>query len=169
MPTLSARAHRRMTRELLDWFEENHRDLPWRRTADPYRIWVSEVMLQQTQVRTVMPYYERFLARFPDLKSFAAAPLDDVLKHWEGLGYYARARNFHAAARALESGVVPDDLLPGYRERFPCNVIKSTESASALSSRGEYQFPVPGTISGPVRPGAGGDPKTRQVSAIKLT
>jgi len=98
-----------MTRELLDWFEENHRDLPWRRTADPYRIWVSEVMLQQTQVRTVMPYYERFLARFPDLSSLAAAPLDDVLKHWEGLGYYARARNFHAAARALESGVVPDD------------------------------------------------------------
>ncbi len=98
-----------MTRELLDWFEENRRDLPWRNTSDPYRIWVSEVMLQQTQVRTVIPYYGRFLSRFPDLQSFAAAPLDDVLKHWEGLGYYARARNLHAAARTLKGNTVPDD------------------------------------------------------------
>ena len=98
-----------MTRALLDWFEENRRDLPWRRTGDPYRIWVSEVMLQQTQVRTVIPYYQRFLARFPDLATLAAAPLDDVLKHWEGLGYYARARNLHAAARALHGNAVPDD------------------------------------------------------------
>jgi A/G-specific adenine glycosylase len=118
MATLSAPAYRRMTRELLDWFEENRRDLPWRHTSDPYRIWVSEVMLQQTQVRTVIPYYQRFLIRFPDLKSFAAASLDDVLKHWEGLGYYARARNLHAAARALSGGTVPDDpqrfgALPG--------------------------------------------------------
>ena len=118
MPTHSARASQRMTRELLDWFDENRRDLPWRRTDDPYRIWVSEVMLQQTQVRTVIPYYQRFLARFPDLAAFAAAPLDDVLKHWEGLGYYARARNLHAAARALAGAGVPDDpdrfgALPG--------------------------------------------------------
>ncbi len=100
-----------MTRDLLAWFAENRRDLPWRHTHDPYRIWVSEVMLQQTQVRTVIPYYERFLARFPDLATLATAPLDDVLKHWEGLGYYARARNLHAAARVVLSnhaGVIPD-------------------------------------------------------------
>jgi A/G-specific adenine glycosylase len=106
-----------MTRELLDWFEENRRDLPWRHTSDPYRIWVSEVMLQQTQVRAVIPYYQRFLSRFPNLASLAAAPLDDVLKHWEGLGYYARARNLHAAAGALGDRVPndPDQFgeLPG--------------------------------------------------------
>lgn len=118
MSTLSAPAYRRMTRELLDWFEEHRRDLPWRRTSDAYRIWVSEVMLQQTQVRTVIPYYQRFLARFPDLAALAAAPLDDVLKHWEGLGYYARARNLHAAARSLANAAVPNDpecfgALPG--------------------------------------------------------
>ncbi len=101
-----------MTRELLGWFAHAQRDLPWRHTRDPYRIWVSEIMLQQTQVRTVVPYYERFLARFPDLASLAASPLDDVMKIWEGLGYYARARNLHAAARAIVAGrrgVVPQD------------------------------------------------------------
>ncbi|HXV13881.1 MAG TPA: A/G-specific adenine glycosylase [Candidatus Krumholzibacteria bacterium] len=99
-----------MTRALLDWYAEAQRDLPWRHARDPYRIWVSEVMLQQTQVRTVIPYYERFLARFPDLASLAGAPLDEVLKLWEGLGYYARARNLHAAARAVVAeagGTVP--------------------------------------------------------------
>ncbi len=102
----------RMTRDLLDWYAEEERDLPWRHADDPYRTWVSEVMLQQTQVRTVVPYYERFLARFPDVASLARAPLDDVLKRWEGLGYYARARNLHAAARevvATHRGRVPDD------------------------------------------------------------
>jgi A/G-specific adenine glycosylase len=99
--TPPARRVERMTRDLLDWYAEAQRDLPWRHTRDAYRIWVSEVMLQQTQVRTVIPYYERFLARFPDVTSLAKAPLDDVLKLWEGLGYYARARNLHAAAREL--------------------------------------------------------------------
>jgi A/G-specific adenine glycosylase len=121
MTTPPARRVGRMTRDLLDWYGEAQRDLPWRRTRDPYRIWVSEVMLQQTQVRTVVPYYERFLARFPDVASLAKAPLDDVLKLWEGMGYYARARNLHAAARALvadNNGRVPDDAdrmgeLPG--------------------------------------------------------
>ena len=101
-----------MTRELLAWYADAQRDLPWRHTRDPYRIWVSEVMLQQTQVGTVIPYYDRFLIRFPDLASLARAPLDDVLKLWEGLGYYARARNLHAAARELVAshrGAVPDD------------------------------------------------------------
>jgi A/G-specific adenine glycosylase len=84
---------------LLAWYEQHRRDLPWRRTRNPYAIWVAEVMLQQTRVDTVIAYYERFLIRFPTLEALASAPLDDVLKAWEGLGYYARARNLHAAAR----------------------------------------------------------------------
>jgi A/G-specific adenine glycosylase len=102
----------KITNNLLGWYRRSHRDLPWRRTRDPYRIWVSEVMLQQTQVATVIPYYERFLARFPDIAALAAAELDEVLKLWEGLGYYARARNLHAAARevvATLGGSVPRD------------------------------------------------------------
>lgn len=96
-------------------------DLPWQRTRDPYRIWLSEIMLQQTQVAAVVPYYRRFLDCFPDLASLAAAPEDDVLALWSGLGYYARARNLHSAARAIverHAGVFPsafDEIvaLPG--------------------------------------------------------
>ncbi|MBN1177601.1 MAG: A/G-specific adenine glycosylase [Anaerolineae bacterium] len=83
---------------LLDWFARDARDLPWRHDRTPYRVWVAEVMLQQTQVDTVIPYYARFLDRFPSVEALASAPLHDVLKVWEGLGYYARARNLHAAA-----------------------------------------------------------------------
>ncbi len=83
---------------LLRWFAAHGRDLPWRKTRDPYAIWVSEIMLQQTQVRTVVPYYERFLKRFPTVESLARAQLDTILKLWEGLGYYSRARNLHRAA-----------------------------------------------------------------------
>jgi A/G-specific adenine glycosylase len=83
------------------WYAQNRRDLPWRHTRDPYRIWVSEIMLQQTRVETVIPYYDRFLSRFPTLPSLAAASLDDVLKAWENLGYYSRARHLHAASRQI--------------------------------------------------------------------
>ena len=87
---------------LLAWFDRHgRRHLPWQQSATPYRVWISEVMLQQTQVATVIPYYERFLARFPTVESLAAAPLDEVLHLWTGLGYYARARNLHACARVL--------------------------------------------------------------------
>ncbi|NMG45421.1 A/G-specific adenine glycosylase [Aromatoleum toluvorans] len=87
---------------LIAWHRKHGRhDLPWQATRDPYRIWLSEIMLQQTQVDTVIPYYARFLARFPDLASLAAAPVDDVLALWSGLGYYARARNLHKAAQAV--------------------------------------------------------------------
>lgn len=86
---------------LLDWYDHDPADLPWRRTRDPYAIWISEIMLQQTQIATVVPYYERWMARFPTVAALAAAPLDDVLKVWEGLGYYSRARNLHAAARTV--------------------------------------------------------------------
>ena len=87
---------------LLTWYEGHKRDLPWRRAGgDPYAVWVSEMMLQQTQVATVIPFYERWMTRFPTVAALADAPLDDVLKQWQGLGYYARARNMHRAARAV--------------------------------------------------------------------
>jgi A/G-specific adenine glycosylase len=106
---------------LLDWYTRHQRSLPWRKTRDPYFIWISEVMLQQTQVETVIPYYHRFLSQFPTVHSLAAAPLDDVLKAWENMGYYARARNLHAAAKEVTDrfgGKIPktwDELiqLPG--------------------------------------------------------
>jgi A/G-specific adenine glycosylase len=88
-------------RSLLRWFSQKQRSLPWRRDRDPYRIWVSEVMLQQTQVSTVIPFFERFLTAFPDLASLSAADEQAVLKLWEGLGYYRRARHLHAAAKQL--------------------------------------------------------------------
>lgn len=86
---------------LLRWWDADHADLPWRRSRDPYAIWVSEIMLQQTQITTVIPYFERWMSRFPTVQALAAAPLDDVLKLWEGLGYYSRARNLHAAAQMV--------------------------------------------------------------------
>jgi A/G-specific adenine glycosylase len=112
---------------LLDWFAEQARDLPWRRSGPcesarpPYRVWLAEVMLQQTQVDTVAPYYERFLACFPSVETLASASLEEVLKEWEGLGYYARARNLHAAAQRIATehgGRLPDTFegllaLPG--------------------------------------------------------
>jgi A/G-specific adenine glycosylase len=97
---------------LVAWHKAARRDLPWRQRTDAYAIWVAEVMLQQTQVRTVIPFYQRFLERFPDVEHLAAAPLDGVLKAWEGLGYYARARNLHRAARQLiaeHGGRLPTD------------------------------------------------------------
>lgn len=86
------------TEELLAWHRANGADLPWRRQPTPYRVWLSEVMLQQTQVETVIPYYERFVRAYPTIEALATSPLDDVLKLWEGLGYYSRARNLHRAA-----------------------------------------------------------------------
>src|SRR5512138_361971 len=88
-------------KSLLKWFRAHARDLPWRAERSPYRVWLSEMMLQQTQVDTVIPYFHRFLDRFPTLEALAAAPLRDVLKSWEGLGYYARARNLHKAAQVI--------------------------------------------------------------------
>lgn len=87
--------------DLLAWFDRHRRDLPWRRSQDPYRVWLSEVMLQQTRVEVVLPYSERFLARFPTVDDLAAAEVDEVLTLWSGLGYYRRARQLHAAARQV--------------------------------------------------------------------
>ncbi|MEY4178283.1 MAG: A/G-specific adenine glycosylase [Planctomycetota bacterium] len=94
-------AYKQLRRRLLAWFATRARDLPWRKTRDPYHVWISEIMLQQTQVATVIPYFERFIAAFPDEASLAAASEQEVLRLWEGLGYYRRARNLHAAAKRI--------------------------------------------------------------------
>lgn len=121
-PDLSTPAARRQLQAaILKWYQSHSRIFPWRDSSDPYRIWISEIMLQQTTVTTVVPFFTRFMIRFPDIKSLAAADEEDVLRHWEGLGYYSRARNLHKAARMIVSdhdGNVPDNLqslqqLPG--------------------------------------------------------
>lgn len=112
---------RSLRTKLLRWFDVHRRDLPWRRTADAYQVWVAEIMLQQTLVKTVVPYYDAFVRRFPTPSALAVAPLDDVLARWSGLGYYRRARSLHAAARqvvTLHGGHFPRDIasaeaLPG--------------------------------------------------------
>jgi A/G-specific adenine glycosylase len=104
-----------LTPRLLEWYARDARKLPWRRTRDPYAIWISEIMLQQTQVKTVVPYYQAWMRQFPAVADLARAPLTRVLKLWAGLGYYRRARNLHSAARFIRSrlrGRFPDDL-PG--------------------------------------------------------
>jgi A/G-specific adenine glycosylase len=110
---------------LKKWYQKSQRRLPWRETKNPYFIWVSEIMLQQTQVNTVIPYYQRFIRRFPDMERLAVAGLQDVLKEWEGLGYYARARNLHKAA-----GVV--------LEKFGGNIPDHWDGFKSLPGVGDY-------------------------------
>lgn len=135
-------SYRRLTSALIDWHARRGRhDLPWQKERTPYRVWISEIMLQQTQVATVVPYYERFVARFPDVESLAASAIDDVLHLWTGLGYYARARNLYRAAQRICSdfgGKLPcrfDALvkLPG--------IGRSTAGAILALSRGE-PYPI---------------------------
>ena len=100
--------------KVLKWYDQHGRKhLPWQQNPTPYRVWISEIMLQQTQVATVIPYYERFMQSFPDVLTLADAPQDAILKHWEGLGYYSRARNLHKAAQAIRDqhqGVFPENI-----------------------------------------------------------
>lgn len=108
-----------LAKSLLSWYRENKRELPWRRDRNPYQIWLSEVMLQQTTVVAVIPYYERFLGIFPTVEALAKAPLESVLEQWSGLGYYSRARNLHKAAQALHENGFPKTAaelleLPGF-------------------------------------------------------
>jgi A/G-specific adenine glycosylase len=118
---VSAAKKKQIQAKLLQWFKKNKRDLPWRKTGDPYAIWVSEIMLQQTQVKTVIPYYKKFLKSFPTVLHLAKSDLSKVLKVWEGLGYYARARNLHRSSQIVLNrfhGKIPDTLkgllsLPG--------------------------------------------------------
>ena len=110
---------------LLGWFQVSQRELPWRKDRDPYRIWISEIMLQQTRVAAVIPYYERFLSRFPDVESLATAPQDEVLRLWSGLGYYSRARNLQRAAQ---------QIVAKHQGEFP----RRREDVLALAGIGEY-------------------------------
>ncbi len=110
---------------LLRWFAENARELPWRQSRDPYAIWVAEIMLQQTRVSTALPYYERFLKRFPTVEKLARARLDSVLKLWEGLGYYSRARNMHRTAQEIVT-------------RFGGRLPQTTEELLTLPGIGRY-------------------------------
>lgn len=110
---------------LLDWYDEHKRDLPWRRTSDPYAIWVSEIMLQQTRVDTVIPYYERFLYQLPTIEALAVAPEEVLLKVWEGLGYYSRVRNMQTAAQ---------QMMADFGGQFP----QSYEEIASLKGIGPY-------------------------------
>ena len=129
-----------VVRPLLEWYWENRRILPWRKNTDPYRVWVSEIMLQQTRVDTVIPYYNRFMERLPDLRSLAEVPEEELLKLWEGLGYYSRVRNLQKASRRIMAeygGVFPgryEDILslPGI----------GPYTAGAISSIA-FELPVP--------------------------
>ena len=158
----------KLAAQLIAWQKRHGRhDLPWQGTRDPYRIWLSEVMLQQTQVATVIPYYERFLARFPTVDALAAAADDEVLASWSGLGYYARARNLHRAAREVVArfgGVFPtrfDALatLPG--------IGRSTAAAIAAFSSGERRAILDGNVRRVLarHAGIGGDPSRAAVLA----
>ena len=129
---MEAADKRRFRASVLKWYDQHGRKLPWRESADPYRIWLSEVMLQQTTVAAVVPYFERFTARFPTVQSLAAADVDEVLRLWEGLGYYSRARNLHRASQAVvseHSGQFPSEVevlrtLPGIG-RYTAGAISS--------------------------------------------
>jgi A/G-specific adenine glycosylase len=116
--TISADRRHRFGRALRKWFRTSHRDLPWRRTRDPYEVLVSELMLQQTQVARVVDYYSAFLIRFPTLAVLAQAPEQAVRESWNGLGYYARARNLHALARQLASDGAPNFVIPSDPEEL---------------------------------------------------
>jgi A/G-specific adenine glycosylase len=153
---------------LLEWFAIHGRHtLPWQANPAPYRVWISEIMLQQTQVATVIPYYARFMARFPDVRSLAAASLDEVLHLWTGLGYYARARNLHACAQTLieqHGGDFPQDLdeamqLPG--------IGRSTAGAILAISRGQRHPILDGNVKRVLSRvfGIAGDPGANAVLA----
>ncbi len=126
--------------DLLSWYQKEHRALPWRQSRDPYRIWISEVMLQQTKVETVIPYYERFMSKFPALDDLASAPEDEVLKAWEGLGYYSRARHLHAAVKEVSAKY--EGRVPEAYEDFRALPGVGDYTAGAVLSIG-YDMPVP--------------------------
>jgi A/G-specific adenine glycosylase len=159
-------APEQFSERLIAWFEVHGRhNLPWQQNPTAYRVWVSEVMLQQTQVATVIPYYERFMARFPDIAALAAAPLDEVLHLWTGLGYYARARNLRACAQAIlarHGGEFPQGLdavmaLPG--------IGKSTAGAILALSRGRRHPILDGNVKRVLARvfGIAGDPGSAEV------
>jgi A/G-specific adenine glycosylase len=135
-----------LSKALLVWYAANARDLPWRRTRDPYAIWVSEIMLQQTRVEAVLPYYERWMGRFPDVQSLAAASQEEVLALWEGLGYYSRARHLHRAAQVLvaeHGGQLP--VTAAELERLP-GIGRYTAAAIATFAFGADAIALDGNL-----------------------
>lgn len=144
--TTSTEAHQWFATQVLDWFDRHGRhDLSWQQNPTAYRVWVSEIMLQQTQVTTVIPFFTRFMARFPDIESLASAPLDEVLHYWTGLGYYARCRNLHKAAQQImqQGGRFPEGVpallaLPG--------IGRSTAGAIASLSMGQHAAILDGNV-----------------------
>ena len=131
----------RLSAPLLRWYDENRRVLPWREEVSAYRTWVSEIMLQQTRVAAVLPYFERFMAAFPDVAALAAAEPDRLMKLWEGLGYYSRARNRHGAVRRAVSADVRRTLCPaGHRRLYGGG--DSLHRVRAGRSRGRWQRPA---------------------------
>jgi A/G-specific adenine glycosylase len=169
MPFISNVSHnRRVARRLIAWFARSARDLPWRRTTDPYAIWISEIMLQQTQVGTVAPYFERWMRELPTLAAFARARPEKALKLWEGLGYYSRVRNAHATAKAV---------MRRHGGRFP----RKFEDILALPGIGRYTAGAISSIAfnqpAPVLDGnvmrvlsrlfgVGGDPRGKTANAV---
>ena len=144
---LKVKSNKRFAKQVLRWFDQHGRkDLPWQQDITAYRVWVSEIMLQQTQVKTVIPYYEKFMARFPDIQTLAAAGQDDVLHYWSGLGYYSRARNLHKAAQQvcdIHLGVFPNRIdalieLPG--------IGRSTAGAIAAIAFGKHCAILDGNV-----------------------
>ena len=127
-------------RKLLSWYEKNQRDLPWRQTSDPYAIWISETMLQQTQVKTVLPYYERFLDTFPTVEALARAPLARVLRLWSGLGYYRRAEN-------LQNGGAPNRPRSSRRATARLRSTARSGRHRRLHRRGDSEHRVSATLS----------------------
>ena len=126
---------------IIDWYKKNKRDLPWRNTNDPYQIWISEIILQQTRVIQGLDYYSRFLRRFPDIQSLAEAEQEEVLKYWQGLGYYARARNMHEAAKSIQSnfqGVFPQR----YEDILTLKGVGSYTAAAIASLAWNQPYPV---------------------------
>jgi A/G-specific adenine glycosylase len=162
------RANVRLVSQLMDWFQKNQRDLPWRRTRDPYAVWVSEIMLQQTQVKTVIPYWERWMRELPTIAALADAPEERILKLWEGLGYYSRARNLQKAARLIvekHGGIFPREFgavleLPG--------IGRYTAGAIASIAFGEAAPIVDGNVIRVLTRffGIRGDPKGKETNAF---
>ena len=113
------------SQEIINWYNFNKRDLPWRNTTDPYKIWLSEIILQQTKVEQGLPYYQKFCKKFPDIQSLANAKEEEILKLWQGLGYYSRARNLHFASK---------QIISSYNSKFPNNY----KDILSLKGVGEY-------------------------------